>query len=92
VGQTEFDVISVVQLRRQTGVCPTCYASILADSVARTCPSAINVTGCRQTYALTTNNVLTTDSGALFLCLHLAFNSETSYIELGGVRLTLEHD
>ena len=38
------------------------------------------------------NNVLTADSGILYLTLELAFNSDTSWVEVGGVRLTLEHD
>jgi hypothetical protein len=43
-------------------------------------------------YALTSNNALTADSGILYLTLELAFNSSTSWVEIGGVRLTLQHD
>ncbi len=90
-GETEFDSITAVILRRQTGVCATCYENIVYDLgtsyVCNTMPE-----GCTVHYNLTENNVLTADSGILYLALGLAFNSDTSYIELGGVRLTLEHD
>ena len=38
------------------------------------------------------NNILTADSGILYLTLELAFYSDTAWVEIGGVRLTLEHD
>ena len=81
-------------MRRQTGICATsgCYQSILSDSVDHVCDAANNPVGCTQTYALTANNVLTADSGILYLTLEFDFNSDSSYVELGGVRLTLEHD
>ena len=92
LGETEFDVISVVLMRRQTGVCPTCYVNLLNDPADHVCDIANNASGCTQTYALSTNNTLSANSGVLYLTLQLAFNSDSSYIELGGVRLTLEHD
>jgi hypothetical protein len=92
-GDTEFDGITAVLLRRQTGVCPTCYASIIFDNpiVGLTCEDAANLTGCTRHYDTTTNNVLTSGSGVLYLTLEMTFNSNTSWIEIGGVRLTLEH-
>ena len=92
VGETSFDAISVVLMRRQVGVCPTCYVAILNDGVDHTCDISNNATGCTQSYTLSANNTLSSASGVLYLTLQLAFNSTTSYIELGGVRLTLEHD
>ena len=41
---------------------------------------------------LTSNNVLTADSGILYLTLELAFSGSTTWVEIGGVRLTLEHN
>jgi hypothetical protein len=93
-GQTEFDGISVVLLRRQTGVCATssCYATILSDPTNYNCPSATNPTGCIVHYNLTSNNVLTADSGILYLTLELDFSGATSWVDIGGVRLTLKHE
>jgi hypothetical protein len=93
-GETEFEAISAVLLRRQTGVSITSqyYASLLHDAVDHTCQSSINPTGCTLHYDLTTNNVLTSDSGILYLTLELAFNGASSQIDIGGVKLTLRHD
>ena len=43
-------------------------------------------------YDPTSNNVLTADSGILYLTLELAFSGSTTWVEIGGVRLTLEHN
>lgn len=92
VGETSFDAISVVLMRRQLGVCPTCYVNVVNDGTDHVCDISNNATGCTQSYAISTNNTLSASSGVLYLTLQLAFNSTSSYIELGGVRLTLEHD
>lgn len=92
VGETSFDAISVVLMRRQIGVCPTCYVNLVNDGADHVCDVSNNATGCTQSYTISTNNTLSASSGVLYLTLQLAFNSTTSYIELGGVRLTLEHD
>jgi hypothetical protein len=93
-GQTGTDGISVVLLRRQTGVCSaaSCYATILYSTSDHFCASASNPTGCTVHYDLTTNNVLTADSGILYLTLELTFSSDTSWIDIGGLRLTLKHN
>lgn len=93
-GNTDLDAITAVLLRRQTGVCSTaaCYASILQDTVDHVCDVGNNPTGCVQHYDLTTNNVLTADSGVLYLTLELGFSGASTWIDLGGVRLTLEYD
>ncbi|RMF27082.1 MAG: hypothetical protein D6759_18355 [Chloroflexi bacterium] len=94
VGATEFDGIAAVLMRRQTGVCSTtsCYATILYDTADHSCDQANNSTGCTLTYSLTQNNVLTEQSGILYLTIELFFSGETTWVEIGGVRLTLEHD
>jgi hypothetical protein len=93
-GQTEFDGISAVLLRRQTGVCSTssCFASIVYDLSDHLCVVGSNPTGCALHFDLTTNNVLTVDSGILYLTIELAFNSDTSWIEIGGAKLTFTHN
>jgi hypothetical protein len=96
-GNTEFDGISAVILRRQKGVCSgsSCYADIVYDvgGAGHTCQEGVAPEGgCTVHYDATSNNVLSTDSGILYLTLSLAFSSDTSWIAIGGVRLTLEHD
>jgi hypothetical protein len=93
-GETGFEAISAVLLRRQEGVCITteCYTNILFDTVDHTCEDSLNPTGCTLHYDLTTNNVLTADKGILYLTLELAFSGESTLIDIGGVKLTLRHD
>lgn len=88
-GQTDLDAITAVLLRRQTGVCDTCYVNLLFDTADKVCTHS---TGCIIPYNLTTNNELSANSGALYLTLQLTFNSSTSYVEIGSVGLILEHD
>lgn len=94
VGETSFDVISAVLLRRQTGVCATsdCYVNLVFDSTDYSCENGVHATGCTQTYVPTGNNVITSNSGILYLTLGLNISDPTAWIEIGGVRLTLEHD
>ncbi len=94
VGETDFDAIVHVLMRRQTGVCGTsdCYLNILSDPTDRVCDIGNNPTGCVTHFDLTTNNVLTADSGVVYLTLELGFSGASTYIELGGIRLTLEYD
>ncbi len=91
-GETEFDGITAVILRRQTGVGQ--HSNIVWDvgGAGFACESTAHPQGCTVHYDTTTNNVLTADSGILYLTLELAFNSSTSWVEIGGVRLTLQHD
>lgn len=91
--ETEFDAIMVVLMRRQTGACPTCYVNILDSRPAGGvgCQLSVNPTGCVQHYNLTSNNIITDDSGILYLTLELAFNGSSTWIDLGGIRLTLQH-
>jgi hypothetical protein len=94
VGDTGFDSITTILLRRQNGVCSAaaCYATILSDSTDYSCEDSVNPTGCTVHRDLTTNNVISADSGILYLTFELAFNGATSWVDIGGVRLTLEHD
>ncbi len=95
-GNTTSEAITAVLLRRQTGVCSSasCYASIIQDvgGAGYTCEDAANPEGCTLHYDTTSNNVLTADSGILYLTLELSFSNSSAWVEIGGVRLTLEHD
>ena len=92
-GETEFDAITAVLMRRQTGVCSTseCYLNIKYDDVDHGCAQAVYPTGCTLHYDITTDNVLSADSGILYLTIEFAFSGATTHIWIGGVRLTLEH-
>jgi hypothetical protein len=94
VGATQFDVISAVLMRRQTGVCSTssCYVTILFDSTDHVCEVATDPTGCTLHYDLTSNNVLSSNSGVIYLTIELGFSGPASPIDFGGARLTLEYD
>jgi hypothetical protein len=92
VGDTDMDAITDIRFRRQTGVCTACYVEILHDATDHTCYEDLNATGCTITYDLTSNNVLTESSGILYLTLQLTPIGDDTWLEIGGVRLTLEHD
>ncbi len=91
-GQTEFDGITAVILRRQTGVGG--HENIVFDvgGAGYACEESAHPDGCTLHYDTTSNNILTADSGILYITLTLAFNSDTSWVQIGGVRLTLAHD
>jgi hypothetical protein len=86
------DAIAAVLLRRQTGVCETCYVNIKYEKVNHLCAAAANTTGCTLHYDLDSNNILNSSSGILYLTLELSFESTSSWIDFGGIRLALEHD
>jgi hypothetical protein len=89
-GDTTSDYITAVLLRRQTGV--DSYENIVFDTATNSCSDEGYPTGCTQQFPLSENNVLSQDSGILYLTLELDFDSASSWIQIGGVRLTLEHD
>jgi len=92
LGDTSFDSIVTIRLRRQTGVCNTCYVEIKADTADYTCFDDDNPQGCVISLPLTNNNVLSSTSGVLYLTMELAFESDISWIDFGGARLTLEYN
>jgi hypothetical protein len=95
VGDSAFEGIVAILMRRQTGVCSTsaCYVNILNDRPdgGYSCEDSVNPTGCVQHLVPTANNILTPTSGLLYLTIELTFGGDT-WVEIGGVRLTLEHD
>jgi hypothetical protein len=92
--ETEFDGITDVRVRRQVGTCPSCYVDILHDSADHGCEFDLpgNEEGCILTYDLTTNNVLSETSGVLHIGLGFNFGGVDTYVQVGGVRLTIEYD
>jgi hypothetical protein len=93
VVETEFDGITDVRVRLQDGgVCPTCYLDLLHDSADHGCEIGVEPNGCTLHYDLTANNVLSPDSGALHIGLGFNFSGASTYVDIGGVRLTLEYD
>ena len=93
-GDTEFDAVVDMRLRRQTGACwaANCYLEIIHDSADYTCDTANNSQGCTIHNDLTDFNILTPDSGIVYLGIGLNFSGSSTKIRLGGVRLTLEYD
>jgi len=83
---TDLMGIGAVLMRRQTGV--GSYVTILHDTSDRTCLS----NKCTEHWDLTNNNVLTASSGILYLTIELSFLDAASWIQIGGARLTLEHN
>jgi hypothetical protein len=94
LGDTEFDGITATLLRRQTGMCSnsTCYATILSDTAFYGCDDAVTPTGCVHHWGLEANNVLTSSSGVLYLTFELTFSGAATWVDIGGVRLTLKHE
>ena len=62
------------------------YVSIIADGTDHASNTAAS-----YTLDLTTDNVLSSSQGILGFYLTLAFSDNTNYIQIGGVRLTLDH-
>jgi hypothetical protein len=93
LGDTALDGITTALLRRQKGMCSTatCYATILFDSTFYGCDDAVSPNGCSHHWNPTANNELSADSGVLYLTFELAFNDAASWVDIGGVRLTLAH-
>lgn len=90
--QTEFDAITDVRVRRQVGTCPGCYVDLLHDDADHSCEIGVDPDGCVLTYDLTTNNVLSETSGVLHIGLGFFFSGDSTYVQVGGVRLTVEYD
>jgi hypothetical protein len=83
----EFTVIDALIVRRQDGV--GSGNLILYDDNDLTCGQGLQ---CTKHWDLTQNNVLSDQRGILHIVLRFAFPGSIQYIQIGGVRLTLEHD
>jgi hypothetical protein len=85
--------ISSIRLRRRIDA--NSYANIVfADGGGSGygCEDGVSPDGCTIHLDLTTNNVITADSGILYLVIGLNFASGSDWNRIDGVRLTLEHD
>jgi hypothetical protein len=93
-GQTEFDALSAVLLRRQKDVCEAadCYDSLVFDLSDHACDASNFPRGCKISFTPTGNNILTEDHGPLYVTLELGFSGSATQIWIGGVRLTLRHE
>ncbi len=93
LSNTADDGITSTLLRRQIGMCSTssCYRTILSDTSFYSCDDAVTPTGCSHHWDLSTNNILTSSSGVLYLTFELSFAGAANWVDIGGVRLTLEH-
>ncbi|MGD2178546.1 MAG: hypothetical protein PVG71_12065 [Anaerolineae bacterium] len=83
--QGDFDGIGVTAVRRQSGA--GSGDLIRWDGTDRVCSPA-----CSYHLDLTSNNVLDDQHGIVYVGLQLFFGGSSSYVQIGGVRLTLEHD
>jgi len=77
--------ITATTLRKQTDA--DSALTIIANGTNRTAETATS-----YSLGLTTNNTLSTTQGALGLYLDLWFANNTDYVQIGGIRLELEHD
>jgi hypothetical protein len=82
----EFTGITITAMRRQNGV--GTGDLIFRDEGDHVCPDA----PCTLHWDLSQNNVLSDQQGILYIAMSLDFISATSYVQIGGARLTLEHD
>ena len=91
-GQTDFTTLSQVRLRRQTGPLEDDYVDILWDPGTYVCDVGNNPEGCTQSWNPTSNNILTADSGILYMVFTLNFAGPDDWLRFAGVRLTLAHN
>ncbi len=78
-------VVSAMRLQNGVGAGDL----IFWDGTDYVCPAPAQ---CTKHWDLTTNNVLSDQRGVLYIAFQLGFASESAYVQIGGVRLTLEHD
>ena len=83
----EFTGIDAVIVRRQDGV-GTGNLILYDDTI----PNCSIPDQCVEHWDLTQNNELSDQRGVLHIVLRFAYGSGSDYIQIGGVRLTLEHD
>ncbi len=83
--ETDFDGIGLVTVRRQSGA--GSGDLIIQDDTDRVCETA-----CSFHLDFTENNVLDNQHGIVYVAFQLFFSGSDTYVQIGGVRLTLEHD
>lgn len=91
LSNTASEKITTIRLRRQLKICTEaeCYVEIVLETADHACTTA---GGCTLSFPISSQNELSTTSGILYLTLEMSFSSTSAWIEVGGARLTLEHD
>lgn len=82
--QGDFDGIDATYVRRQSKA--GTGQLMVSDSTNRVCTTA-----CSYHLNLTSNNVLSDGQGVVYIAFRLFFGGASNYVQIGGVRLTLEH-
>jgi hypothetical protein len=83
----DLTAITTTNMRRQDGV--GAGDLVFSDGTDLTCVPGAQ---CSKHWNLSQNNVLNNQRGILYLAFELGFPSSTDYVQIGGVRLTLEHE
>ena len=86
------DLMGITNIRLRRSVDANSYLDIIFDDTDYICYSGSYPNGCTIHLDLTTNNVLSADSGILHLVIGLNFAGPSSWNRIDGMRLTLEHD
>ena len=82
--QSDFDGIDLTVVRRQSGA--NSADVMVSDSTDRVCQ-----TDCSYHLNITNNNVLSDERGVVYIAFRMFFGGASNYVQLAGVRLTLEH-
>ena len=85
------DLMGIDSIRLRRTIDANSYADIGFDGTDRVCYVGAYPDGCTIHMDLTTNNVLSANSGILHLAIGLNFAGETTWNRILGVRLTLEY-
>jgi len=80
----DFDGIDATAVRRQSGA--GSGDLMVSDGTDRICTTA-----CSYHINLTDNNVLSDGQGVVYIAFRLFFGGANNYVQIGGVRLTLQH-
>lgn len=85
------DMMGITHIRLNRIIDSNSLVEIIVDNTDYGCEDDNFPNGCTIHLDLTTNNVLTADSGILYLAIGLNYISATDWIRIDGIRLTMEH-
>jgi hypothetical protein len=86
--KTHYAAITAVILRRQTGLCDSCFENLYFNNALR--QVCVSDEGCRLT--INDLNAEIDAEGYLYLTIEISFGQESSWVEIGGLTLWLRHD
>lgn len=94
LAETDEDYFLSPILRQQTGACSSaaCYEVIVSSLSNFDCAEADHATGCQVDLDAVDGSVLSEESGALMIGIVFHFKDDTTWINLGGVRLKLAYN